>query len=173
MNFHAHPSMEPYAKQDEARLHEISRLGLISSSVNPSLKRAVDTAAREFNVPIALVSVVLDDAQYFAAMHGIEGWMEQARGTPLEWSFCLNAVRSRKPFIVSDASDDRRVSENPLVQIDGIRSYAGAPLITKNGHAVGAFCVIGAEARQFSACEIARLEGFARRVVEELENEAK
>ena len=155
--------------EDIARLEEIAELGLLSDTTDPLLQEAVDAAGQELDLPIALVSIVLDGAQYFAAMRGVGGWIKEARGTPGEWSFCANTVRTRKEFIVEDATQHPLVKDNPLVQVDGIRCYAGVPLITSKGHVLGAFCVIGTDARQFSAEEIARLKEFGRRVVKEIE----
>lgn len=155
--------------EEIARLQEIAALGLLSEKMDPMLQAAVNAAAREMNLPTALVSIVLDDVQYFVATGGLNNWSKEAKGTPLEWSFCLNVVRTQKPFVVEDAMTHPLMKDSPLVQLDGIRCYAGIPLTTTKGHALGSFCVMGTEARQFTDAEIDRLKEFGHRIVIEFE----
>lgn len=131
-----------------------------------------EEAAQRLNLPISLVSIVLDRAQYFAAAHGLEGWLEEVQGTPIEWSFCKHVVRDGAAFVVSDATRHPRVQGNPFVEHDGVRCYAGVPLTTSRGHVIGSFCVIGYEGRAFSASEMETLRGFARVAVERIEQRA-
>jgi GAF domain-containing protein len=156
--------------QAQARLQEIRELGLLSSDVDSSLKALCAEAAQEFGLPIGLVSIVLDEAQHFAASHGLGGWLEQSNGTPIEWSFCRYAVASREPFVVEDARVHGLVHENPLVTQDGVRCYAGIPLISSRGFALGSMCVIGTEERSFSEQDLAQLRGFADRVLAHIES---
>lgn len=152
------------------RLKEIVRLGLAEVENVGELERFVETAAAEFGLPLGLVSIVLDGAQHFVAGTGLDDWLALTRGTPIEWSFCKHAVATKSPFVVPDATKHPLVRDNPLVIKEGIRSYAGAPLLTKSGHALGALCVIGTVPREFTAEEIARLEALAAEVVAQLES---
>ena len=154
---------------DTARLEEIAALRLTSPETDAILQQTVDEAAARLSLPIGLVSIVMDEAQFFAAHTGLEGWMAQARGTPNEWSFCINSVRSGEPFVVEDATTHPVVKDIPLVTLDGIRCYAGIPLVTSRGHAVGTLCVIGHESRSFSAEEMETLRGLAARAMERIE----
>jgi GAF domain-containing protein len=154
---------------DPARLEEIAELDLMGPGVDDILQATAEEAAARLELPMALVSVVTDVAQFFAAHHGLTGWMREARGTPAEWSFCANAVRSGEPFVVEDAATHPLVRENPLVTEDGIRCYAGIPLVTSRGHTLGTLCVIGTEARTFSEEEMETLRALARRAVERIE----
>lgn len=155
--------------RDTDRLREIAELDLLSPDVDAILQQTAEEAAHHFGLPISLVSVVLDSAQYFAAMHGLDGWLSEARGTPVEWSFCANTVRSREAFVVEDATTHALVRDNPLVLLEGIRCYAGIPLISSRGHVLGSFCVIGTETRSFSDAELGELRAFAARAVERIE----
>ncbi len=155
--------------QEVARLQEISRLGLAELTQDDALQAIVQDATRELGLPIGLVSIVLDESQHFIARTGLDGWLASANGTPVEWAFCVNAVRTKRPFVVEDATRDAAVSDNPLVEHDGVRCYAGAPLLTSAGHALGTMCVIGSEPRAFSDQDIERLQVFAARVVDHLE----
>lgn len=158
---------------DEARLEEIARLDIASDEVDEILNDIAAEAAEEFDLPIGLVSIVLDQAQVFAGSHGLEGWIKESNGTPVEWSFCANSVESGNPLIVEDAEKNEMVKDNPLVTNDGIKCYAGVPLITSNGHNLGNFCVIGSEDRSFDEQEIERLKEYAAKAVERIEKRAK
>ena len=154
---------------DPERLQEIFDLDLTSSELDEQIQQLLEELAAEMNLPIALVSIVLGEAQYFLGMHGLDGWLKEVRGTPLEWSFCKNIVLSDKAFVVEDASEHHAVKDNPLVTLEGIRCYAGVPLRTSNGHVLGSLCVIGDQDRTFQAQELTRLEELATAVIQTLE----
>ena len=154
---------------DTGRLEEIESLGLLSPAVDEILQRTAEEAAARLNLPTGLVSIVMDHAQYFAAHHGLTGWLKEARGTPIEWSFCVNAVRSGTPFVVEDATTHPAVRDNPLVTEDGVRCYAGIPLVTSRGYTVGTLCVAGTQARSFTPEELDDLRALARKAVERIE----
>lgn len=155
---------------DPARLHEIAALGLATPEVDAILKEIAEEAAAQLGLPISLVSVVLDEAQFFAASHGLGGWLAQTRGTPVEWSFCANAVRSGEAFVVEDALTHPIVRDNPLVTEEGIRCYAGIPLVSSRGFALGTLCVLGTEQRSFSSEDMEKLRELAERAVERIES---
>jgi GAF domain-containing protein len=116
-----------------------------------------------------MVTVVLDQAQFFAAHHGLDGWMAEARGTPVEWSFCALAVASGEPFVVEDATTHPLTRDNPLVANEGIRCYAGIPLVSSRGYALGTLCVIGKESRSFSDADLDVLRELAEKAVWRIE----
>lgn len=155
--------------RDPARLAEIATLGLVPSQVDDVLQRTVEEAAAALHLPTALVSIVMGEAQYFAAEHGLTGWMAEAHGTPVEWSFCANAVQSGEPFVVEDATKHPLVKDNPLVTIENLRCYAGIPLVTANGHTLGTLCVIGYEARSFSEADLDLLRDLANKAIDRIE----
>lgn len=163
------PAINDNPVTDLERLAEIADLDLFSAEAQSRLDEFARQAAARFDLPIGLVTVVLDGAQYFAGKYGVADWMNETRGTPVEWSFCSTSVRTRREYVLPDARTDAEQKDNPLVTIDGICCYAGVPLITSRGHVVGNICVIGAEPRQFSGNEIAELQGMAEDVVAEIE----
>jgi len=155
---------------DISRLTEIGRYDLEPPELKTVLDGLATEAAQLLDLPVGIVSIVLDRSQLFAGSYGLDGtWLGDAGGTPSEWSFCINAVRSRGPYVVEDAHIDLLQSDNPLVLFDGVRSYAGAPLITSSGHALGACCAIGSEPRTFTGDEVKSLEQLADRIVVVLE----
>lgn len=159
----------PDPVHDPARTAEIAALGLTAAEVDDVLQHTVDEAAARLRLPTALVSVVMDGAQWFAAHTGLSPWMAEARGTPVEWSFCANAVRSGDAFVVEDATTHPLVKDNPLVHLDNIRCYAGIPLTTSRGITLGTLCVIGTEPRSFTEAEMETLRGLAHTAMEHIE----
>ena len=126
-------------------------------------------AAKEFDLPIGLVSIVLDESQYFAGSHGLTDWIKEVNGTPIEWSFCANSVKTEKPFVVEDSEENKITKDNPLVTQEGIKCYAGVPLVSKNGFIVGNFCVIGDATRSFTELEINRLKEYSKEAMRHIE----
>lgn len=153
---------------DPRRLRVLAGIDLDNPELQQRLNAVAESTARRLGLPISLVSVVLDTAQFLAGAHGVEGWIATARGTPVEWSFCAHAVASGRPYIVPDATIDTRQSANPLVTVDGVRSYAGIPLIL-DGEVLGAHCVIGTEAHDFSDEDLGELARGAAEITELLQ----
>lgn len=124
-----------------------------------------ELAARICEAPIALISLVDEDRQWFKSKHGLA--LDQ---TSREISFCTHAIRHEGLFIVPDAAKDRRFSHSPLVTSDPkIRFYAGAPLITPDGHALGTLCVLDHVPRQLQPGQQQALSVLARLVMTQLE----
>lgn len=166
------PNRADPIQQERARLQEIFELDLLSPELSPLLQDLVARACEELQLPTALVSLVLDGAQYFASSKGLGGWIGETNGTPVEWSFCRYAVEDRAPFIVEDATQHPRVQENPLVRIDGIQCYLGIPLTTSRGLIVGTLCILGTTARTFSERDRGVMQELADEVVERIETRA-
>lgn len=165
--FAPEPALDPLF--DVARLQEIADLDLFDPEVSVILGDLAREASTRLDLPLGMVNLVLDEAQFIAAHHGVGGWIGESQGTPVEWAFCRFAVRDRADFVVEDAHTNARVKDNPLVTEDGLRCYAGIPLITSRGHAIGSFCVAGTEARSFDESEMQILRGLAAEAVRRLE----
>lgn len=158
------------APDDRGRLHAIEALGLLHPVADEVLEDVARRAAVWLSLPQAGVSVLFDEALHFAALHGGPEWLAAARAMPVEWSFCRYAVAAGAAVVVEDTARDPRTCNNPLVYLDGIRCYAGVPLVTAGGHVVGTLCVTGTEARAFTAGDLAMLRVLAREVVTRLES---
>lgn len=154
---------------DVERLQEIVDLGLLSPESDAVLQEITREAATALNLPTALVTVVLDEAQFFAARHGVDGWMNDAHGTPVEWSFCAHAVANQAPFVVEDATTHPAVRHMPIVEHDKVICYAGIPLVSSRGHTVGTLCVIGHQPHAFTDHELGTLRSLADRAVARIE----
>jgi diguanylate cyclase (GGDEF)-like protein/PAS domain S-box-containing protein len=140
------------------RVASLRRTGLLDSSAESAYDTIVAMACEIAGVPIALVSLVDSDRQWFKAKVGFS--VEQ---TPREVSFCSHAIeRPTEPFVVGDARSDPRFVTNPLVTGDpGIRFYAGFPLLDDVGRGLGTLCVIDRVPRELSAVEMSRLRAIA------------
>jgi GAF domain-containing protein len=121
----------------------LDQTGLMRPGHVPDLDDIVELAAMICGVPIALVSLVDRDRQFFKARVGLE-----AEETPRDISFCGHAILGTEPFVVTDAAQDDRFADNPLVTgPPHIRFYAGVPLLVDDRHAVGTLCVIDSKPR--------------------------
>lgn len=168
----ARDSLPPASERpelDPARLQEIADLDLVREEADSVLQQLVVDVAQAMNLPIAMVTVILDEAQFNAATHNVTGWVAEAQGMPIEWSFCANSVRTREAFVFENGATDPRVKDNPLVTVEGVRCYAGVPLISSRGYVLGNLCVVGAEERSFSEKDIATLRSFTERAVAHIE----
>lgn len=156
--------------KDLDRLQEIAELGLDSPDVDEILDDIAREAAERLDLPTGVVSILLDEAQYFKAMFGVDGWIGAARGTPVEWSFCRNVVIQQAEFVVENALEHEIMKDSPLVTNEGIRCYAGIPLVTSRGNVIGSFCVQGREERHFSEDDLQVLRGYAVKAMERIES---
>lgn len=133
-------------------------LGVLDYGHDPDLDSLIDLAALVMGAPIALLTVVGEDEQVFASCIGLD-----ADGTSRDVSFCGHAILDpREPMIVPDARLDRRFADNPLVTGDpNVVFYAGIPVLTSGGHAIGTLCVIDDKPREITDRQVAALTRLA------------
>ena len=156
------------AAKDSDRLEALHATGLLDSDVNPSFDRLARLASKVLNAPVALVSLVDADRQFFKSCLGLpEPWATQ-RGTPLSHSFCQHAVASREPLIVDDSREHDLLRDNPAIRDIGVIAYAGIPLIDADGHALGTLCVIDSRPRHWTTDQVQLLSDLAASVVTEI-----
>ena len=122
-------------------------------------------AAQICDVPVAMVSLVDEDRQWFKSKLGLN-----RRQTPRDVAFCAHAISQPEPLIVRDALKDERFANNALVKrAPRIRFYAGFPLATSEGHALGTLCAIDRKPRVLSTRQTRAMESLARQVMVLLE----
>lgn len=140
--------------RESARLAELRRCDLLDTPDEPAFERVVQLAADLLDAPIALLSLVDEDRQWFLARHGLD-----AEETPREHSFCRFAIENHSTLVVEDAALDGRFFDNPLVTgSPGVRFYAGAPLALPSGHRLGTLCVIDDHPRTLDSGDRRQLE---------------
>jgi len=156
---------KPPKPADEAtRIDTLHALGILDTAHEERFDRLTRLAKRLFGTPIALVSRVDKDRQWFKSSQGLD-----VAETPRDISFCGHAILENKVFVVPDAAEDERFHDNPLVAGDPrIRFYAGCPISVSNGSRLGTLCIIDHEPREFSADDLATLRDLACMVEQEL-----
>ncbi len=154
----------PIPADEYRRLESLRSLKLLDTAPEERFDRVTRLARRVFGVPIALVSLVDADRQWFKSRQGLE-----ATETPRDISFCGHAIVGDRIMVVNDATGDERFCDNPLVCGDpNIRFYAGYPLNSPDGAKIGTLCLIDSEPRDMSQEDLKLLRELGRMVEEEL-----
>jgi GAF domain-containing protein len=147
----------------------LQRLHLLDTPPEAAFDRLTRVACRVMKAPIGLVSLVDSDRQFFKSCVGLPEPFATTRETPVSHSFCQHVVATNKPLIVEDARSNPLVRLNPAVREMGIIAYAGIPLVTTDGHAIGSFCVVDGKPRAWSYDDIEMLQELAGCVMQEIE----
>ena len=134
----------PLPRDEQKRLQELKKYNILDTEPEAVFDNMVHLANYICKTPIAAISLIDENRQWFKAIEGLE-----ATQTSREIAFCAHAILENEPFIVENALEDERFFDNPLVT-DGpkIRFYASVPLITQEGMHLGTLCVIDTKARQ-------------------------
>lgn len=158
--------MPPIPKNESERLKLLQSLNILDSDAEERFDRVTRIAQKLFNVPIALVSLVDKDRQWFKSKCGLE-----ACETPRSISFCGHAILQNGMMVVEDASKDVRFMDNPLVLGDpNIRFYLGCPLTINDQYNIGTLCLIDSKSRQLTESDLIIIRDLADMVEAELES---
>ncbi len=155
--------------RDPSRLAALRRLALLDTPAEESFDRLTRLAARVLGAPVALVSLVDEDRQFFKSCVGLPEPAATERGTPLSHSFCQHVVSGREPLLVEDARTHPLVMDNLAVSELGVAAYLGMPLITSDGYELGTLCVIDTSPRSWSPADVEVLRDLAASVLTEIE----
>ena len=153
------------ACDDTERLQALQRYGILDTPMEPAYDELADLAGYICEAPVALISLLDNQRQWFKAARGIA-----LRETPLSESVCRYAIRQSGVFIVPDLAQDPRFAHYAIVtQKNPLRFYAGAPLVTPDGFVLGTLCVLDHRPRELSAKVQDLLSALARQVIRLLE----
>ncbi|OLP62486.1 diguanylate phosphodiesterase [Xaviernesmea oryzae] len=150
---------------EQKRLHALRSLNLLDTAESESFDRITRMASQIFQLPIAAISLTDHDRQWFKSKVGVEH-----DRIPREKAPCAEVTDSRDLLIIEDFAEDSFYCDSVL-GLSGVRFYAGAPLVTRAGHCLGALCVLGPEPRSATAAEIAALKDLSSLVMSQIELE--
>lgn len=163
MNSPIEPALFACSTQEAARLEALHRLELLDTPPSEAFDRITRMAAQLFNLPIAAVSLTDSDRQWFKSKVGVEHDSIPRLRAP-----CAEVADTAHLLVVPDLLENAYFRDSKLAA-DGIRFYAGAPLVTSDGFALGAMCVLGTEPRQVTAAESQALQDLATMVMAQIE----
>jgi two-component system sensor histidine kinase/response regulator len=150
---------------ENARVDALRRYNILDTPREEAYDDLASLAAQVCGTPVAMVSFLDHDRVWFKSAIGFD-----ATEMPKDGTFCVHAVLSRDLLVVPDAAADPRFSSNPLVTSPpGVRFYAGVPLFSREGYALGTLCVVDRVPRQLLPGHISALEALARQVTAQLE----
>lgn len=148
---------------ERERLAALRQLKLLDTSPSESFDRITRMAAKLFDLPIAAVSLTDEDRQWFKSRVGVEHFE-----IPRERACCGEVADTTRLLVVDDLLESPEYCDSVLAR-SGIRFYAGAPLMTREGYSLGAMCVLGTEPREATAEELAALQDLAAMVMDQIE----
>ncbi len=162
----ASPPQRRLASQESERIKAVARYDILDTPPDGAFDRVAAIAARLFKVPMATVCIVDTDRVWFKASLGLPGVQQVGREPGLAASVILEG----KPYVVTHARSDPRTAEHPLVTGEvGVQFYAAAPIITDDGHSLGAVSVMDTEPHEATTEQLAILQDLAAVVMDQLE----
>lgn len=160
----------PVATPDETeRLRAVLDLKLVQTPPGEALDRYTKWVAAVFEAPICLLSIITADEQVWTAQCGLPGELAARGRGPRNESFCTHSVNAQSALVVQDASTHPFFRDNVFVTQWGIRFYAGVPLLSRSGEAVGTLCLMDFAPRRFTHFDLELLTLLGRRVMHELD----
>ena len=148
---------------EDDRLNALRALDLLDTPPSESFDRITRMAAQVFGLPIAAVSLTDTDRQWFKSRVGVDHWQ-----IPRELAPCGEVADSCSPLVIRDFQVDEDYKNSNLAR-SGVRFYAGAPLVTREGYGLGAMCVLGTEPRDVTEQELNSLKDLAAMVMAQIE----
>ena len=158
----------PTPPNEEERLAELEGLNLLDTASEADFDQVTARLTRLFNVPMALVTLVDKNRQWFKSQAGLPADLAEARSTARDISLCGHVIANDEVLIVRDLARDPRFANNPFVKENGLRFYAGVPLRGPNGFPIGALCILDTKPREMTRQEQELLKMIAGDVMEQI-----
>jgi PAS domain S-box-containing protein len=154
---------------DPGRLAAVRQTKLLDTPAEAIFDRLARLAARTLGTPIAIMSLMDQERQFFKAAHGLPEPWASARQAPISTSMCRYVLVTGQPLVIGDLRWDALGSGNPFLVGLGAVAYMGTPLVLSSGHVVGAFCVADRRPRDWTGEDLASLRDLAGLVMDEIE----
>jgi GAF domain-containing protein len=150
------------------RVAALRRLVLLDTPPSAAFDRITHLAARVIGAPIALITLVDANRQFFLSSSGLPEPVSSARQSPLEYSICQHAVAAGRPLIVNDTRSEAALAGSAAVIDLGVTAYAGIPLMTPAGYAIGTLCVVDVVPREWTDDQVTLLSDLADLTMDEI-----
>jgi predicted PurR-regulated permease PerM len=158
----------PAAPNEEERLAELTGLKLLNTPTETDFDNVTERLTKLFKVPVALLTLIDKDRQWFKSQAGLPADLAETRSTSRDVSLCGHVVANNEPLIVRDLARDPRFANNPFVKERGLRFYAGVPLRGPNGFPIGSLCILDTQPRDITTHEQELLKMIAGDVMEQI-----
>ncbi|MEX2531640.1 MAG: ATP-binding protein [Gemmatimonadota bacterium] len=163
----------PDVLHNPRRLEVLRRLSALDTPSDEGLDTLTELARELLGVPVALVTLVDADRQFFKSCLGLSEPWQAKRETPLSHSFCQHTIQQEDHLAIEDAREHPLVTHNLAIRDLGVVAYLGIPLITHDGQAIGSLCAIDHEPRKWTQEEVLLLRGLSGAVIQRLELTAR
>ncbi len=163
-------TLAPLPAREDERLQALARTELLDTPAEDVFDDITRGLKKAFDAPFALMSLVDADRQFWKSSAGLPAQLCEQRESPRSTSICGHVVAANKLLVAEDTWRDARFANNPLLREQGIRFYAGAPLRSRDGLAIGSLCVMDVRPRKITKAEEALLELSAQQVMREIES---
>ncbi len=155
--------------RDPERLETLKTLKLVDTPPEETFDRLTKLAKRTLGVPVALLSIVTHEKQFFKSCAGLTPPYSETRQTPLSHSFCQHVVVSGEPLVINDARLNPIVRENLAIRDLNVIAYCGIPLVTQDNRRLGSFCAIDTKPRFWKKDELEFLTDLAAIAMERIQ----
>src|SRR5215510_12024045 len=160
----------PTPANEEERLAELNGLNLLDTPREANFDHVTERLTKLFKVPIALITLIDKNRQWFKSQTGLPADLAEARSTSREVSLCGHVVAKDDVLIVRDLARDPRFANNPFVKDHGLRFYAGVPLRGPNGLPIGSLCILDTKPREMTRQEQELLKMIGADVMEQIKH---
>jgi GAF domain-containing protein len=158
----------PTPPNEEERLAELEGLNLLDTASEADFDQVTARLTRLFNVPMALITLVDKNRQWFKSQAGLPADLAEARSTSRDISLCGHVIAKDEVLIVRDLARDPRFANNPFVKENGLRFYAGVPLRGPNGFPIGSLCILDTKPREMTSQEQELLKMIAGDLMDQI-----